>query len=137
MDSRSVIMGVASAALTIALGAGCVCLADGAIDNIRAKAATAAEADEAAAFVESVAVHEGRQAKSPEPIEAPKAPVPTERELVWGDTLWALSLEHGCSVEDWAAANDQVVDADVIYAGDVLVVPDGSTVPCSDSTASQ
>ena len=55
MDSRSVIMGVASAALTIALGAGCVCLADGAIDNIRAKAATAAEADEAAAFVESVA----------------------------------------------------------------------------------
>ena len=42
----------------------------------------------------------------------------------WGDTLWALSRKHGCTVSDIVAANSKLIkNPDLIYVGWELVIP--------------
>jgi len=42
----------------------------------------------------------------------------------WGDTLWALSRRHGCTVGDIVAANSGLIkNPDLIYVGWELVIP--------------
>jgi len=42
----------------------------------------------------------------------------------WGDTLWALSRRHGCTVGDIVAANSSLIkNPDLIYVGWELVIP--------------
>ena len=42
----------------------------------------------------------------------------------WGDTLWALSRRHGCTVGDIVAANNGLIkNPDLIYVGWELVIP--------------
>ena len=45
-----------------------------------------------------------------------------ERNIIWGDTLSGISSETGASVFQLVQRN-QIADADLIYAGDTLVIP--------------
>lgn len=42
----------------------------------------------------------------------------------WGDTLWALSIRYGTTVEELARLNG-IPDPDLIYAGETLKIPEG------------
>ena len=42
----------------------------------------------------------------------------------WGDTLWALSIRYGTTVEELARLND-IPDPNLIYAGETLKIPEG------------
>jgi subtilisin-like proprotein convertase family protein/LysM repeat protein len=41
-----------------------------------------------------------------------------------GDTLWALSLQQGCSVKDIMDANPQITDENLIWAGQQINMPE-------------
>lgn len=43
-----------------------------------------------------------------------------------GDTLGAIAARNGVSVQDLVAANPHITNPDLIYAGDMLIVPDGT-----------
>ncbi|WP_199171420.1 MULTISPECIES: LysM peptidoglycan-binding domain-containing protein [Luteimonas] len=43
--------------------------------------------------------------------------------IAWGETLSGLAARYGTSVDALMAANSQIRDADLIYAGSTLVVP--------------
>ncbi|NYZ61624.1 C40 family peptidase [Luteimonas deserti] len=43
--------------------------------------------------------------------------------IAWGDTLSGLAARYGTSVDALVAANAQIRNPDLIYAGDTLVVP--------------
>ena len=63
-----------------------------------------------------------------EPAQTPEAPVVPPAETLytvcWGDTLWALSRKHGCTVNDIVAANRGLIkNPDLIYVGWELVIP--------------
>ena len=47
--------------------------------------------------------------------------------IVWGDTLWAISLATGTTVEELAEINN-IENPDLIYAGDLLTLADGTVV---------
>ena len=47
--------------------------------------------------------------------------------IVWGDTLWAISLATGTTVEELAEINN-IENLDLIYAGDLLRLADGTVV---------
>ena len=47
--------------------------------------------------------------------------------IVWGDTLWAISLATGTTVEELAEINN-IENPDLIYAGDLLRLADGTVV---------
>ncbi|MCO5551003.1 hypothetical protein L7F22_004498 [Adiantum nelumboides] len=49
--------------------------------------------------------------------------VPRTHSIEWGNTLWSLSLKYNVPVSTIQKANG-IVDPDLIYAGDVLVVPE-------------
>ncbi|KAH7416063.1 hypothetical protein KP509_14G073500 [Ceratopteris richardii] len=49
--------------------------------------------------------------------------VPRTHPVEWGDTLWSLSLKYKVPIGTIQKANG-IVDPDLIYAGDVLVVPE-------------
>lgn len=42
----------------------------------------------------------------------------------WGDTLWALSIRYGTTVEELARLNE-IPNPDLIYAGETLKIPEG------------
>ncbi|KLI99588.1 LysM domain-containing protein [Luteimonas sp. FCS-9] len=43
--------------------------------------------------------------------------------IAWGDTLSALAVRYGTSVDALMSANSQITDANKIYAGDTLNIP--------------
>lgn len=43
-----------------------------------------------------------------------------------GDTLGAIAARNGVSIQDLVAANPHITNPDLIYAGDMLIVPDGT-----------
>ncbi|KAH7316296.1 hypothetical protein KP509_21G087000 [Ceratopteris richardii] len=49
--------------------------------------------------------------------------VPRTHPIEWGNTLWSLSLKYNVPISTIQKANG-IVDPDLIYAGDVLVVPE-------------
>lgn len=49
--------------------------------------------------------------------------VPRTHAIDWGNTLWSLSLKYNVPISTIQKANG-IVDPDLIYAGDVLVVPE-------------
>ncbi|KAI5081988.1 hypothetical protein GOP47_0001731 [Adiantum capillus-veneris] len=49
--------------------------------------------------------------------------VPRTHPIEWGNTLWSLSLKYNVPIGTIQKANG-IVDPDLIYAGDVLVVPE-------------
>ena len=44
-------------------------------------------------------------------------------QIVKGDTLFEIARDHGVTVEDLMAVNPQIKDADLIYAGENLLIP--------------
>lgn len=62
-------------------------------------------------------------ARSPEEIEIVD---PANYEIQWGDTLWAISLASGVSIDALVERND-IANRDLIYAGDSLTI-EGSSV---------
>lgn len=47
----------------------------------------------------------------------------------WGDTLWDLSRYYGTTIDAIVQVNPQVTNPNVIYAGDTLEIPVGTTTP--------
>lgn len=56
---------------------------------------------------------------------------PQTHTVVRGDTLWALSISHGTTVQALAAANG-IPNPNLIYVGQVLVIPDTAAIPAPD-----
>ena len=49
--------------------------------------------------------------------------------IAWGDTLSQIAQRYGTSIDALMANNAQIRDADLIYAGDTLVLPGGAGAP--------
>ena len=56
--------------------------------------------------------------------------------IVWGDTLWAISLATGTLVEELAEINN-IENPDLIYAGDLLRLADGTVVGITPEKAQE
>ena len=54
--------------------------------------------------------------------------------IVWGDTLWAISLATGTTVEE-LAENNNIENPDLIYAGDLLTLADGTVIRVGEEVA--
>jgi len=68
----------------------------------------------------------GRITVVTEPANTQDTPSPAETVYTvrWGDTLWALSRKHGCTVSDIVAANSRLIrNPNLIYVGWELVIP--------------
>jgi LysM repeat protein len=53
-----------------------------------------------------------------------------------GDTLFRIALNHGLTTQELALANN-IINPDIIYAGQVLNIPDGAVTDESDPVESQ
>ena len=54
-----------------------------------------------------------------------------------GDTLSKIAQEYGVTLEEVLAANPQIKNANLIYPGDVVTLPDGTQVAASSSAGTQ
>ncbi len=48
--------------------------------------------------------------------------------VVRGDTMWKLAVKYQVGTSEIISANPQVQNPDLIYPGQVLTIPDGSTL---------
>jgi LysM repeat protein len=61
------------------------------------------------------------------PAEAPTASTGVYHTVRWGQTLSGIALYYGSTVNAVMAANPQIWNPNVIYAGQVLYIPTGSS----------
>ena len=63
------------------------------------------------------------------PAEAPAASTGVYHTVRWGQTLSGIALYYGSTVNAVMAANPQIWNPNIIYAGQVLYIPTGGTGP--------
>lgn len=68
-------------------------------------------------------------APPPPTATAVAGPTPRTYTVRAGDTLFGIAAEFGLTVEQLLAANPEVVNADYVTIGQVIVIPDSGLVP--------
>ena len=63
------------------------------------------------------------------PVEAPAESTGVYHTVQWGETLYRISLYYSTTVNAIMAANPQIWNPNIIYAGQVLYIPAGDVAP--------
>lgn len=97
-------------------------------------------ADKLISIIESNGLAQFDTAPAPSPAPAPvnpAAPAAGTYTVKPGDTLSGIAAAHKVSLAAIIAANPQIKDPNRIWAGDVVNIPGGSTVPAPSTPAVQ
>ena len=112
------------------------------VTGLPVRAASAAAEDTAPSPTPAAVTDSSSPLATPEPTAVPTTVAPTatpadqainqpthqlSHTVQEGDTLGAIAQAHGVSVDDLIAANG-LTDPNLLYVGQTLIVPDGSTI---------
>lgn len=71
----------------------------------------------------------GRAEAAARPVLSQEASCPGSVVIQWGDSLGDIALRCGTTIRALLAANPQIANPDVIYAGTVLAIPNATVAP--------